>query len=185
MSWRELVPSEDVKEWVKTHRKPHKLWRLAKNSYPIVYRFVFPKSTDENGSHTPCYVGEGGDFGRLARHFSSTGNKEKRSKSGELLMDKGWRVRGAIQNSHGEFRLEILHIEGSIDLHGVTLNQHSFDDPFVRRLLENWTILYAEYGEKLHPLNRGVSQGGKDLFRKLKASRRSRPEISGSGGEDL
>jgi hypothetical protein len=178
MNWQELLPSEDLKEWVTTHRKPRRLWRLKNSSEPIVYRFVFPTCIDENGSHTPCYVGEGGDFGRLAWHFRSNRIREKRGKTGELILDKGWRVQGGIQNSDGDLRLEILDIKGSINLNGITLNQHSLSDPFVRRLLENWTILHAKYVEKLYPKNCGISQEGKDLLRKLKMSRKGRLSLS-------
>jgi hypothetical protein len=102
-------------------------------------------------------------------------SQEKRNEEGKLVLDKGWQVKGAVQNSRGRFRLEILHIEGSIDLYGVTLNQHSLDNLFARRLLENWAILQAEYVERLRPLNRGISQTGRDMHRRL-----PRPKSQGS-----
>jgi hypothetical protein len=177
LRWDELLSSEEIIEWMTSHRKPRRLWRRQGKSRPIVYRFIFPEFADENGSHTSCYVGEGGDFGRLSSHFSSTDSQEKRNRDGELILDKMWQVKGAVQNSRGELRLEILHIEGSIDLHGITLNQHSLDDLFARRLLENWAIFHAEYVEKLRPLNRGISQTGKDLRRLLLKSQRNRASL--------
>ena len=174
LRWEPLLSSEDIIEWMQSRKKPRKLWRMRGNSQPIVYRFIFSEFVDENGRHTSCYIGEGGDFRRLSSHFSSPVNREKRSSGGQLILDKGWQVRGAVQNSGGKFLLESLHIDGSINLFGVTLNQQSLDDPFARRLLENWAILHAEYAENMHPLNRGISQSGKDLLRKLRASRKHR-----------
>jgi hypothetical protein len=81
-------------------------------------------------------------------------------------------VRGAIQNSLGKCHLQYLTIEGSVDMCGVKLNQHSFEDYFSRLLLENWAIFHAERFENLRPLNRfirtGIHQGTKDFLRLAK-----------------
>ena len=84
-------------------------------------------------------------------------------------MESGWSVRGAIHNSVGKCHLQYLTIEGSVDMCGVILNQHCFEDYFARLLLENWAIFHAERFEKLRPLNRdivrGIHQGTKDFLR--------------------
>jgi hypothetical protein len=87
-------------------------------------------------------------------------------------MRSGWSVRGSIVRADGNFKLEVLAVEGAIDLNGVILNQHSFDDPFERTLLENWAIRSSELVDRLTPINRGISQSGKDFWNKLRSSRK-------------
>jgi hypothetical protein len=171
LTWRELVSADEIRAWVVGGKTPKRLGSRRVHSEladPGVYRFIFPEEVDKNSSHTPCYVGEGGNLGeRLRDHFSLRGVQEKRKK-GELVDYSGWQVRGSIQNSRGEFSLQVLKIEDSISLLGVRLNQHSFDDLFARRLLENWAILYSEQIEHLYPLNRAISQGIRDLHLMMK-----------------
>jgi hypothetical protein len=173
LSWKELLPPEQVKEWWRTRRKPQDLWREAQ-SRPGVYRFVFSERADGNFKHTPCYIGEAGDIGeRLSEHFSACESEERRGKDGELLLESGYQVKGEITNSAGDFLLQVLTLEGSLNLFGVVLNKTSFDDIFSRKLLENWAILHAERSEKLYLLNRGMSQGTKDFWRRAKAARQN------------
>jgi hypothetical protein len=87
-------------------------------------------------------------------------------------------TRGAIQNSLGQYTLQRLTIVGSVKLCGVILNQNSFDDPFARRLLENWAILHSEQIDDLHALNHGIHQGSKDFRHMAKgASKKARHSI--------
>ena len=168
--WEPLLTPAEIKVWFQTRRRPQALRRIKGVSHPIVYRAIFRKFEDENGSHVPCYIGEGGDFRRLSNHFRPDPSRMSRANRKLSELPGGWWIRGAIQNSAGDFRLEVLKIRGSINIFGVILSDQSFDDPFARRLLKNWAILYARDVEKLHPYNRGVSQSGKDLRRKLSAS---------------
>lgn len=176
LSWRELLSPEQVKEWWRTRRKPHDLWR-KEQSRPGVYKFVFREKVDGSSKHNPCYIGEAGDIGeRLSEHFRGCDGQERRGKDEELLLDSGYQVKGAIANSDGEFSLQLLTVEGSLNLFGVVLNEASFDDLFARKLLENWAILHAERSEGLYLLNRGMRQGIKDFWRKAKAARQSNAE---------
>jgi hypothetical protein len=172
--WRELLSSDEIREWCSSGRKPAHL--RGKHVCPGVYRFIFPESKDENGSHRPCYVGQGGNVSeRLYRHFKPEGAQDpKRDKNGVIKVQTGWHVRGAIQNSCGELSLQILAVESSLRLGEVLLNQHSFDDPFSRVLLENWAILSSEYVDHLRPSNRGISQPMKTLQKKLMGLRQKR-----------
>ena len=172
--WEPLLSPEELRTFFQSRRRPASLYRRRNVSRPIVYRAIFPEHVDENGAHTPCYIGEGGDLRRLSNHFKSEVPDDVRDRAGNLDLPGGWWIRGAIQRSGGNFRLEILKIDGFINFGGIVLSQASLDDPFARRLLENWAILHARDVEKLRPYNRGISQSGKDLFRKLKASRESR-----------
>jgi len=175
LRWLDLLPPNDIQSWTLKHKMPHHLHGTL--SFPVVYRFVFPQFKDENGSHTPCYVGEAGRLGRrLSDHFRKP-DKEQRDKSGKLMLKAGWSLRGAIQRSEGKFALQVLTIEGGFDFFRVVLSQHSFDDPFERRLLENWAIRSSELDDHLHLLNRGISQPAKDLLRMIKTVRRKRRQV--------
>lgn len=165
--WRDLLSPEEIRAWVVDGKKPV---QLSSNelAYPGVYRFIFPEQVDGSARHTPFYVGEGGNVGkRLGQHFAPSSSKEKRDAKGILTLKSGWQVRGSIQNSRGECALQILSIEGSVNVGGVILSQHSFDCPFGRKLLENWAIIYSQRLDKLRQLNRGVSQSGKVLIREI------------------
>jgi hypothetical protein len=156
----------------------HLYGRLA---FPGVYRFVFQEFLDENGRHTPCYVGEGGNIAeRISDHLLRK-DRERRDESGRLLMRSGWGIRGRIQTANGEFKVELLKVEGSINLSGIVINQQSFDDPFERKLLENWSIRRSETVDGLHPINRGISQAGKNFWNMLKASRKKHRQIPKRG----
>jgi hypothetical protein len=174
--WEPLLSSEELKKWVLTRKKPRQLYKRGQISRPIVYRLIFTPFVDENGAHTPCYVGEGGDIQRLSNHMRLDMPTSITRKYKGKTLPGGWWVRGAVRKSGGDLRLEILKIEGCVNIAGITLSQSSLDDVFARRLLENWAILYARDTEGLRPYNRGISQSGKDLLRKLKASRNRKPK---------
>jgi hypothetical protein len=124
---------------------------------------------DENGTvrQTPhCYVGETGEVGkRICDYFILRGKREVRNTDGTLKDYDGGQVRGEIQNSRGVFSIQILRIEGCLEINGVKLNATCFDDTFSRILLENWAILHAEQVEKYYVLNCGIDQGTKYLQR--------------------
>jgi len=158
--WQELLSSKEIAEWAKSRKQPHKLWRVDDVSRPGVYRFVFPDDRS-------CYIGVAGHLGtRLRNHICPKINQKPNP---SRKMESGWSVRGAIHNSVGKCHLQYLTIEGSVDMCGVILNQHCFEDYFARLLLENWAIFHAERFEKLRPLNRdivrGIHQGTKDFLR--------------------
>ena len=162
LSWQNLFSSEEVRQWALNRKKPEQLQRgELENSG--VYRFVFPREMDGTVRQTPhCYVGETGEVGeRLCNYFIRRGAHERRGTDGTLKDYDVWQVRGAIQNSRGEFSVQILRIQGCLNLYGVKLNATCFDDPFARVLLENWAVLHAIQVEKYHVLNRGVDQGMK------------------------
>jgi hypothetical protein len=167
LDWRELLSSKEIAEWAKSRKQPRKLWRVRGNSQPGVYRFVFPEDRS-------CYIGVAGHFGaRLHDHICPRINQ----KSEESEKTKsGWSVRGAIKDSLGKCYLQYLTIEGAINLCGVELNQHSFDDFFARLLLENWAIFSSEQDseqEKLRPRNRDIRTGiheGTKNFRQMAKS---------------
>jgi hypothetical protein len=172
--WRELLSSSEIKAWLENRKTPDRLLR-GELAYPGVYRFVFQERVDGSARHTPSYVGEGGDVGRrLKGHFAPPDVKEVRDSNGVLKLKSGWQVRGSVQNSNGKFSLEILTVEGFFDLNGVMLNEHSFDCPFARKLLENWAILSSERTDKLRLLNRGVRQSNKHLISEIQAVIRQR-----------
>jgi hypothetical protein len=148
--WQELLSSKEIAEWAKNRKQPRKLWRVDDVSQPGVYRFVFPEDRS-------CYIGVAGHFGpRLRNHICPKVNQKPNPSA---TLESGWSVRGAIQNSLGKCHLQYLTIEGSIDMCGVILDQHSFDDYFSRLLLENWAILHAEGFDGLRPRNRDIRTG--------------------------
>jgi len=166
LSWQELFSPEEVGQWALKKERPERL-RHGELAFSGVYRFIFPRDHDGTVRQTPhCYVGETGDVGkRLCDYFVLRGAREVRNADGELRDYGGWPVRGEIQGSCGEFSLQILRIEGCLDLYGVKLNATCFDDPFARVLLENWAVLHAKQVEKYHVLNCGVHEGIKYLQR--------------------
>jgi hypothetical protein len=167
--WRELLSSDEIKTWVVDRSSPLRL-RKGELSFPGIYRFIFPEKVDGTALHTPFYVGEGGDLGkRLKDHFRRASKKEKHSSKGIIMLTSGSQVRGSIENSQGDFSLQILVVEKPINVCGVILNQHSFDCSFSRKLLENLAILHSQRFDKFMQLNRGVSQGTKNF---LTASRK-------------
>jgi hypothetical protein len=183
--WEPLLTPEEIVEWWKTRRRPRKLWRIRGMSTSLVYRFVFDECDGSGGRHTPCYIGEVGDYGRLSQHFSEEeqGRGSPPKQAGDPATAAGWWIRGAVQMSRGNFRLETLKIKGSIRFMGVILNQDDLQDPHARRLLENWAILHARNMENLYPYNCGISQGTKDFRRMAKATSRKRKRGRGKIGD--
>src|ERR1035441_8019767 len=152
--WREILSSREIAEWAKSRKQPRKLWRIDGVSWPGVYRFVFPEDRS-------CYIGIANHFGtRLHDHICPRINQTSEDSAKNV---SGWSVRGAIQNSLGKCYLEYLIIEGAINMCGVELNQHSFDDLFARLLLENWAIFQSEQHKEqidnLYPRNRDIRTG--------------------------
>lgn len=164
LGWQDLFSPEEVKSWALERERPKRLQR-GELAFSGVYRFIFTKDMDGTVRQTPhCYVGEAGEVGkRLCDYFIRRGVREVRNTDGTLKDYDGWQVRGEIQNSHGEFSIQLLRIEGCLDLYGVKLNTTCFDNLFARILLENWAILHAKQIEKFHVLNCGVDQGIKYL----------------------
>ena len=163
--WQEFLSPKEIAEWAKSRKQPRKLWRVDGVSRPGVYRFIFPEDQS-------CYIGVGGHFGRrLHDHICPKNNQEPNFPAKVM---SGWSVRGAIQNSLGKCHLQCLTLERSVNMCGVKLNQHSFEDYFARLLLENWAIFHAERIEGLRPLNRdiptGIHQGTKDFLHLAKGN---------------
>jgi len=166
LDWQELFSPEEINRWALKRKRPERL-QNEDFAFSGVYRFVFPLDADGTVRQTPfCYVGEAGEVGkRLCDYFIRRGAREVRDTDGNLKDYDGSQVRGEIQNSRGMFSIQILRIEGCLNLYGVKLNATCFDDPFSRILLENWAILHAKQIEKYHVLNRGVDQGTRFLQR--------------------
>jgi hypothetical protein len=155
LSWREPFSRDELDRWAKNHMMPRSLY--GKHSYPAVYRFIFPESRDANSSHTPCYIGEAKNLSqRLARHFKA-GEEFSKNPDGKWGAPTGWRVRGAILNSIGQFVFQVLEITGKVNFNCMTFEADTIPPPlhnvFIRRLLENWALLYSEWADHLHPLN--------------------------------
>jgi hypothetical protein len=144
-----------------------------------VYRFVFPEARDGSSAHTPCYVGEAGKLNkRLLDHFQV-------ERHGTLRLRPGWAVRGAIRNSEGDFKLQVLTIEGPVNFCGLTFGPDSiptpFEDSFLRRMLENWAILASEYVDHLHPLNRrGTPHTFQDLLKQVRKKSSKKKKAAGA-----
>jgi len=163
--WQELLSAKEIEEWATSRKQPRKLWRTDGNSQSGVYRFIFPDDQS-------CYIGVAGHFGtRLRDHICPRGGQQSK---GSKKVVSGWSVRGAIQNSLGKCYLQYLTIEGAVEVCGVFINQHDFDDFPARLILENWAILHSERVEKLRLLNRdirtGMQQSTKDFFRGAKGN---------------
>lgn len=105
----------------------------------------------------------------------------------------GWQVRGSIQNSVGDFRLQVLTIARPVNLCGLTFDSDTitnpFENSFLRRMLENWAILTSEYVDHLRPLNvRGTPHILADLLKEVRkrSSKKSnatvRRKSKGPGG---
>lgn len=179
--WEELLTPPEIRAWVMECARPERLKREL--SSPGVYRFIFPEFKDENGRHTPFYVGEAGNLGsRLASHFAQGSDAVRRDKNGLIHFRAGRRLRGAIQGSLGEFSLEVLRVEGSIDFSGVKINQDIFKNTFGRRLLENWALLQSIQAEHPRHLNAGLKQQGnglRDLRKRVIEKSRKRLSLAG------
>lgn len=171
--WRELLSSKEICQWVVDGKKPERLRQDP--SVPGVYRFVFTAIEDENGEHTPFYVGEAGNIhARLCYHFGQGPKVVRRDANGTPVFRPGWRLRGKIRISEGKFTLEYLDIEGFVDLCGVTLNKSSFESPFARRLLENWGLLCSISGASPRHLNVGPTQQARDFINLFKNLRQAK-----------
>ena len=180
LRWRELLSPEVLLNWVNSRQVPRGL--LAELAYPGVYRFIFREARDGDSAHTPCYFGEAGNIGkRLLHHFRAERQTSVRVRPlGSRKLRAGWPVRGSIRNSSGDFKLQVLTIEGPVDFCGLTFGPDSIpkplEDSFLRRMLENWAILASEYVDHLHPLNvRGTPHILRDILKvaRKKSSKQS------------
>lgn len=171
LSWLEMFSPEEIRRWALEGKKPERLQNgdLARSG---VYRFVFPKEADGTVRQAPhCYVGEAGEVGkRICDYFVDRGVRMIRSAEGRLKDYGGAPVRGEIRNSRGEFTIQLLEIEGCLDVCGVKLNATRFADSFARVFLESWAILHAIQVEKYHVLNCSVDEGIRYLQRMGRAS---------------
>ena len=119
LRWKELLTPEEILSWVNGRQTPQRLSREM--AFPGVYRFIFPEARDGNSTHTPCYIGEAGNISmRLLHHFqpgreSSDGAEPFKTHR----LRAGWRVRGTIRNSGGDFKLQELTIEGPVNFCGL------------------------------------------------------------------
>jgi hypothetical protein len=157
LRWQELLTQVELQNWVLRQQLPKRL--STELAYAGVYRFIFSEARDGGSAHTPCYVGEAGRISRrLLDHFRLERDGTKEGGLNTLKLRPGWQVRGSIRNSAGDFKLQVLTIEGPVNFCGLTFGPNSilkpFDDSFLRRMLENWAILASEYVDHLHPLNR-------------------------------
>jgi len=173
IDWPELLSSNEIRDWVLNQKMPKNLHGRMK--YSGVYRFVFNEFKDENGKHIPCYVGESGNIGRrLSDHFRHD-DKERRDKEGELVVSSGSDIKGGIRNSLGDFALQHLRIKGPVTFCGLTFGPDTIPDPlmdsFTRKMLENWAILYSEYVDLYHPINR---RGTPHIFKDMLKNARKR-----------
>ncbi len=184
LSWQELLSADEIRAWVNEQRKPSRL--KTEYSCAGVYRFVFPESKDENGRHTPFYVGEAGNIHtRLSYHFRRKSAVVRRDNNGVPLLRTGWRLNGRILNSQGAFTLEFLQIEGSLDFCGIALSQGGFNSPYFRRLLENWALLCSIPGYNPRPLNVGLIQQARDLRSLIEGFRKRSQENQTPGSSYL
>jgi hypothetical protein len=171
LRWRELFSSEELRNWVNDRRVPKRV--RAELGYPGVYRFVFAEVRDENGAHTPCYIGEAGNIGaHLVSHF-----RQERQSAVEPTTKRfrtGWFVRGAIRISDNHFKLEVLTIEGPVNFCGLIFGSDTipspFENSFLRKMVENRAIIAAEHIDNSYPLNR---RGTLHVLRDLQKMARS------------
>lgn len=140
-----------------------------------MYRFKFSEARDGNSAHTPCYVGEAGKIGmRLLHHFRpECQTSDEASPLGSRRLRAGWPVRGSILNSDGDFKLQVLTIEGPVNFCGLTFGPDSIPNPlentFLRKMLENWAILASECVDHLHTLNvRGTPHILRDILKEAR-----------------
>jgi hypothetical protein len=173
LRWQDLLSPEVIRNWVNGQQIPRRL--LAELAYPGVYRFIFSEARDGNSAHTPCYVGEAGKIGmRLLHHFRPERQTSDEARPlGSRRLRAGWPVRGSIRNSGGDFKLQVLTIEGPVNFCGLTFGPDSIPNPiensFLRRMLENWAILASEYVDHLHPLNvRGTPHILRDILKEAR-----------------
>ena len=168
LQWRELLTPVEIQHWLSSGKAPK---RLRKDfSCAGVYRFTFPTASDGAASHTACYVGEATNLSsRIRKHFQKPKPAGRRIKWKKKLKP-GWELRGRIQSSQGDFKLETLKLEGRVSFGGFTFGPESFADPydnfFLRKMLENWAVLASEHGDDLYPLNRRATKA-KNIFKEL------------------
>jgi hypothetical protein len=119
---------------------------------------------------------------RLLHHFRPEGQASDEAKPlGTRGLRAGWPVRGSIRNSGGNFKLQVLTIEGPVNFCGLTFGPDSipkpFENSFLRRMLENWAILTSEYVDHLHPLN---IRGTPHILREILKEARKRSSKKGN-----
>jgi hypothetical protein len=177
LHWRELLSSDEIRNWVNRQQVPKRL--STELGHPGVYRFIFAEARDGNSAHTPCYVGEAGKIGmRLLHHFRQEGQTaDQLGAQGTRRLRAGWYVRGSIRNSGGDFKLQVLSVEGPVNFCGLTFGPDTipnpFENSFLRRMLENWAIVASEYVDGLQPLNRrGTPHILRDILKEARKNHR-------------
>jgi hypothetical protein len=176
LQWKELLSAAEVRSWIEQQQVPKRL--TTDLAYPGVYRFIFPEARDAGAAHTPCYVGEAGNSGKRLRAHFRLESQDNVPMTGPrtLKLRAGWLVRGSLQNSRGNFSLEILAIEGPVSFCGLAFGPDSipppFENSFLRKMLENWAILASEHVEHLWPLNvRGTPHILADILKNARGAR--------------
>jgi len=147
LSWQELLSSEEIQGWAENHRRPHKNGLLRAG----VYRFIFPDKR--------CYLGEAGHLGnRLTRHINphQTIVAELCPNEDNCASNCKYKVCCAVRRSIGQCLLQVLTIDGTIKLCGLTLSQNDLTNESVRLLLES-SAIHSSIDEDLRPLNYGYA----------------------------
>jgi len=150
--WKKLLSPEEICSWVVNGKKPERL--DSELNRPGIYRFIFQEKVNENDILKSCYVGEANSFSkRLPFYFARSKSTDKWIIDKDAPPPRNWkaresrRVRDRIQNLRGEFDLQTLELNGDVVFGGLKLELDSiegYDSSFVRRMLENWAILYSK-----------------------------------------
>jgi hypothetical protein len=168
-SWDSAINSNDS-EWPFRKTKFRVSADLAERLRgPGIYRFVF---FDEKDAIREIYIGESECF--LRRHRSYRASNEP-IKVDWIKFDwdkhRKEQVKRKLAGAQHRVELQILKVK-CFQLNKVGIDQGSLTDPFVRKLLENLTILDAN-AQGIRILNRGRSKGHKQFAKMVKEIHRS------------